>query len=36
LARPRFRHAVATLCEDSELYVLVNGLAQRDPDSPPR
>ena len=36
LARPRFRHAVATLCEDSELYVLVNGLAQRDPDSPPQ
>jgi hypothetical protein len=29
LARPRFRHAVATLCEDSELYVLVNDLAQQ-------
>ncbi|GFG53486.1 hypothetical protein CQY20_22030 [Mycolicibacterium agri] len=27
VARPRFRHAVAALCEDSELYVLVNGLA---------
>jgi hypothetical protein len=27
LARPRFRHAVAALCEDSELYALVNGLA---------
>ncbi len=26
LARPRFRHAVAALCEDSELYALVNGL----------
>lgn len=26
LARPRLRHAVATLCEDSELYALVNGL----------
>ncbi|MCW2659265.1 MAG: hypothetical protein JWP83_417 [Mycobacterium sp.] len=29
LARPRFRHAVATLCGDSELYVLVNDLAQQ-------
>lgn len=28
LARPRFRHAVAALCEDSELYALVNGLAE--------
>lgn len=28
LARPRFRHAVAALCEDSELYRLVNGLGQ--------
>ena len=28
LARPRFRHAVAALCEDSELYRLVNGLAE--------
>jgi len=27
LARPRFRHAVAALCEDSGLYALVNGLA---------
>jgi hypothetical protein len=27
MARPRFRHAVATLCEDSDLYPLVNGLA---------
>lgn len=27
VARPRFRHAVTALCEDSELYVLVNGLA---------
>jgi hypothetical protein len=28
LGRPRFRHAVAALCEDSELYALVNGLAE--------
>lgn len=27
LARPRFRHAVAALCADSELYALVNGLS---------
>jgi len=27
LARTRFRHAVAALCEDSDLYALVNGLA---------
>jgi hypothetical protein len=27
LARPRFRHAVTALCEDSDLYALVNGLA---------
>ena len=27
LARPRFRRAVAALCEDSGLYALVNGLA---------
>jgi hypothetical protein len=33
LARPRFRHAVVALCEDSDLYVLVNGLAQRDLDN---
>jgi hypothetical protein len=26
LARPRFRHAVTVLCEDSDLYALVNGL----------
>ncbi len=25
LARPRFRHAVAALCEDSDLYMIVNG-----------
>jgi hypothetical protein len=34
LARPRFRHAVATLCEDSELYVMVNDLAQRSTTQP--
>lgn len=28
LARPRFRHAVAALCENSELYRLVNNLAE--------
>lgn len=28
LARPRFRYAVAALCEDSELYVIVNGLVE--------
>jgi hypothetical protein len=28
LARPRFRHAVAALCEDSDLYALVNGLTE--------
>jgi hypothetical protein len=33
LARPRFRHAVAALCEDSELYALVNGLTQHDQDT---
>jgi hypothetical protein len=27
MARPRFRHAVATLCEDSDLYPLITGLA---------
>ncbi|GAA1481900.1 hypothetical protein GCM10009624_23400 [Gordonia sinesedis] len=32
VARPRFRHAVATLCEDSELYVLVNGLTDNAPE----
>ena len=29
LARTRFRYAVAALCEDSELYVIVNDLAHR-------
>jgi len=33
LARPRFRHAVAALCEDSELYRLVNGLAEESDES---
>ena len=28
LARPRFRHAVAALCEDSDLYALTNGLGE--------
>ena len=27
-ARPRFRHAVADLAEDSELYIIVNGLTE--------
>ena len=27
-ARPRFRHAVAALCEDSDLYALTNGLGE--------
>jgi hypothetical protein len=35
LARTRFRHAVAALCEDSDLYVIVNGLAQPDSDIDP-
>lgn len=30
LARPRFRHAAAALCEDSELYAIVNGLVGND------
>jgi hypothetical protein len=33
LARTRFRHAVAALCEDSELYALVNGITPSGPDS---
>jgi hypothetical protein len=34
MARPRFRHAVAVLCADSDLYALVNGLAdERDESS---
>ncbi|RFZ47394.1 hypothetical protein MSS4_03392 [Mycobacterium marinum] len=33
LARSRFRYAVAALCEDSELYVIVNDLAQSDSDT---
>jgi hypothetical protein len=28
LARPRLRHAVAALCEDSELYALINGFTE--------
>lgn len=28
LGRPRFRHAVAALCQDSELYAMVNGLGE--------
>jgi hypothetical protein len=35
LARTRFRYAVGALCEDSELYVIVNGLVQPDSDSDP-
>jgi hypothetical protein len=34
LARPRFRHAVAVLAADSDLYALVNGLADRPVDEP--
>lgn len=34
-ARPRFRHAVAALCEDSELYQLVNGLIDEPGDADP-
>jgi hypothetical protein len=29
LARPRFRHAVAALCEDSDLYALANGFWEK-------
>lgn len=36
LARPRFRHAVAALCEDSDLYALVNGLTDIASDSDAR
>lgn len=32
LARPRFRHAVTALCEDSELYAMVNGLTELSED----
>jgi hypothetical protein len=32
LARTRFRYAVADLCEDSELYAMVNGLTQPETD----
>lgn len=32
LARPRFRYAVAALCEDSDLYVGINGLVDGMPD----
>jgi hypothetical protein len=32
LARPRFRYAVAALCEDSDLYVGINGLEGGMPD----
>lgn len=32
MARPRFRHAVAVLCADSDLYTLVNGLADHQAD----
>ncbi|RMI32678.1 hypothetical protein [Nocardia stercoris] len=32
-ARPRFRYAVGTLCDDSDLFRLVNGLADRSADA---
>ncbi|OHV48669.1 hypothetical protein [Pseudofrankia sp. BMG5.36] len=32
MSRPRFRHAVAELCVDSDLYALVNGFAEQEPD----
>lgn len=34
VARPRLRHAVAALCEDSDLYSLVNGLTDLDGTGP--
>ncbi|MBL7500561.1 hypothetical protein I6A84_11790 [Frankia sp. CNm7] len=34
MSRPRFRYAVAELCADSELYALVNGIAEHPPDEP--